>query len=173
METKVCSKCGVEKPLSDFYKQANGKYGRHSWCKECYREHQNNSSISYPPKTEGAKVCTRCGVEYPIAFFNKSKRSKDGRSSYCKDCTHVITIKSQLQRRYNITLEEYNAMLKSQDYKCAICEKPLVRTQSKSCVDHNHQTGEVRGILCFQCNTAAGLVNEDILTLRRMIDYLS
>lgn len=74
-----------------------------------------------------------------------------------------------LLKAYGITLEEYNEILKKQDNKCVICGKKSI----KLVVDHDHETGKVRGLLCNQCNTALGLFQEDILTLQKSIDYIS
>jgi hypothetical protein len=64
---------------------------------------------------------------------------------------------SYLKRVYGITLKEYNDILKSQSYSCASCGNADAGTRSKFntfCVDHNHKTGKVRGLLCSSCNRA-------------------
>ncbi len=61
-------------------------------------------------------------------------------------------------------------MFDEQDGKCMICKKPP--RSRKLAVDHNHQTGEVRSLLCTKCNTALGLVNEDKEILFMMLEYL-
>jgi hypothetical protein len=69
--------------------------------------------------------------------------------------------------RYGLTLEEYIKLFKDQDNKCAICgeEKPLI-------VDHNHATGKVRGLLCYSCNTAIGLLKDDPAMIFAAYKYL-
>ena len=68
-------------------------------------------------------------------------------------------------------------MSKAQDDKCAICNKPETqrdrRNRVKSlCVDHNHSSGEVRSLLCSNCNTALGLLKEDVSIFEAAINYL-
>lgn len=60
------------------------------------------------------------------------------------------------RKRYGLTAEEFRAILASQDGKCAICAKPLEDTAGKRAVDHDHQTGAVRGLLCVPCNGSLG-----------------
>lgn len=64
--------------------------------------------------------------------------------------------KSHLKRNYGLTLEQFDALLASQGGGCAICGKPGVDH-----VDHDHETGRVRGILCFRCNVALGQLDDD------------
>lgn len=62
-----------------------------------------------------------------------------------------------LRQRYGMSLEDYDRMYSLQDGRCAICGRSL----DLLCVDHNHQTGEVRGLLCKVCNQWLGLVDDD------------
>lgn len=78
-----------------------------------------------------------------------------------------------LRKRYGITLEEYNDMLYNQDEKCAICGVVECRVNTHFSVDHNHETGEVRGLLCNDCNTGLGLFLDDPERLKRAIHYLT
>ncbi len=57
-----------------------------------------------------------------------------------------------LRRTYGITLEQYQELLEKQDYKCAVCEKKQTSLKYNLHVDHDHGTGEIRGLLCFRCN---------------------
>jgi len=78
-----------------------------------------------------------------------------------------------LQSRYNISLDTYNVLSDTQNGVCAICGYPeTIGISKKLKVDHNHNTGKVRGLLCSRCNSALGFVNEDIEILENMIFYL-
>jgi hypothetical protein len=78
--------------------------------------------------------------------------------------------KSELKRKYGITEAEYFDMLDKQQGKCAICE---CEPQGKDfAVDHNHKTGEVRGLLCSNCNTGIGLLGDDVSRLIAARQYL-
>lgn len=66
---------------------------------------------------------------------------------------------ARLRSRYGITRDEYNAMLEVQDGRCAICGKEGGGSRGNMLdVDHDHETGKVRGLLCRACNTALGIV---------------
>lgn len=76
-----------------------------------------------------------------------------------------------LRNRYGITLEDYNTMLESQNGVCAACKTPSDTTR-RLCVDHCHNTGKIRGLLCFKCNAILGLSHDSIDILRSAIDYI-
>ena len=69
---------------------------------------------------------------------------------------------------YGISIEEYESMLESQSGLCAICAEP----GQKLFVDHNHQTGKVRGLLCPSCNGALGMVREDLAIIDSLKAYV-
>ena len=81
-----------------------------------------------------------------------------------------------LKSYYGITLEEYQAKLESQGNVCAICGQPeQVKRDGQVkalAVDHDHETGKVRGILCQACNKALGLLKDDVSLFQKSIDYL-
>ena len=134
------------------------------------------------------RVCRVCKKQKNLLDeYYLSRRDPTKKSSYsyeCKECTvkrtveynreHSTSVRSQyLKRNYGLTFEEFEAMLSDQDNCCAICKstKPLGRHKRFN-VDHHNKTGNVRGLLCSNCNTALGLVNDNILTLKSMIQYL-
>jgi hypothetical protein len=89
---------------------------------------------------------------------------------------HVVALYG-LQRNYDLSLEEYSRMLHAQNYVCAICEKPEIRTGNNGKpvalhVDHDHKTGRVRGLLCYKCNSALGGMEDSQDTFRAAIRYL-
>ena len=76
------------------------------------------------------------------------------------------------QAGIDLTLKEYAEMREHQDYCCAICETPEVQLGRKLGVDHNHTTGDVRGLLCTNCNAALGLLKDSPRLLRTAATYL-
>jgi len=58
----------------------------------------------------------------------------------------------RFKRRYGITLDDYNEMLKKQSNKCKICKISPDNLKRKLCIDHCHETGKIRGLLCDKCN---------------------
>jgi len=81
-----------------------------------------------------------------------------------------------LKAEYGITLDEYNDMLQQQDYTCAVCNEPETIRQGdkvkRLSVDHDHETGKIRSLLCHRCNTALGLILEDKDRLLSLIQYI-
>jgi hypothetical protein len=67
-----------------------------------------------------------------------------------------------LKKTYGITLEQYNKLLVEQNYSCYICQKSITEFKKRLAVDHNHKTGEIRGLLCMWCNKALGLFHDKI-----------
>ncbi len=113
------------------------------------------------------KVCSGCGAKKPVGHFNKSKRSPDGRSSRCKTCDNS----RRYQELYGISGVEYERLFKAQGGVCAICER-RPRTKALS-VDHDHLSGEVRGLLCFTCNSGILMyAQNDADRLLRAAQYL-
>lgn len=122
--------------------------------------------------------------EYKAQYFqdNKEKiikRNKERRKNEDK----IVNINYHLKSKYNTTLEEIEAYYIIQQGKCFICNKNLktswifgVRDNPKGsdtmCIDHNHKTGKVRGLLCFNCNIALGFFKDDIKSLKMAVKYL-
>jgi hypothetical protein len=82
-------------------------------------------------------------------------------------------------KQYGLTIDQFEALLAAQGHACAICSQPLrawvprdERTLERPCIDHDHVTGKVRGILCTPCNLALGYLKDDPALFGRAIDYL-
>lgn len=83
-------------------------------------------------------------------------------------------IRSQAMKyKYKITLKDYETLLILQDFKCAICSRHEEENRKPFVVDHDHNTGEVRGLLCFRCNTGIGQLGDSTLLLSKAIQYLN
>lgn len=133
------------------------------------------------------KTCVKCYKNKPLDEFALNKKSKDGRSYDCKKCHREYVTeyyklnprksKSSSLNRYGITIEDYEILFDKQKGVCAICSKPETRictqgmVQSLS-VDHDHETGLIRGLLCDRCNKAIGLFYHDLDLLTNAIEYL-
>ena len=81
--------------------------------------------------------------------------------------------KCDLKRNYGITEEEYDKLLKAQDFKCAICEKTEEKSGRKLSVDHCHTSNNIRGVLCTACNTALGKFKDDVHLLEMAIKIIT
>lgn len=112
----------------------------------------------------------RC-EEYVPEEFEKRTHGLDKKCTLSKEgCSSRNLWADYLKRAYNITLEEYDRMLKAQGGKCAICSCEL---KGRNChVDHNHETGEVRGLLCHSCNVGLGMFRDDRGRFLKASEYL-
>ena len=143
------------------------------------------------------KHCPKCNSEKSDDCFYKVKLTKDNLSQYCKECTKLESRKRYKQnpepakkrarkrtpqeaRRlrlladYGLTLDEYDAMLEKQNYCCAICGSSDSKHHKSEhfCIDHSHTTGEVRGLLCNDCNLVIGRANDNTDVLSSAVEYL-
>ena len=132
------------------------------------------------------KACSKCKIEKPIASFAFHKHTKDRRRHECRDCIGVwrrahrkmqgpqYDKKHALKRFYKITIEDFEAMMEAQKGLCAICktDKPGGRWNIL-CVDHDHETKQVRGLLCQNCNQGLGFFKDNVKSLASAIQYLS
>lgn len=100
--------------------------------------------------------------EYCRKYYakNKKQRYEDGRKRF-------------LMNKFGITIEEYNNLFEKQKGCCAICGIHQNKLDKKLAVDHGHETGEIRGLLCTRCNLLLGNVNDDISILINSIQYLN
>lgn len=125
--------------------------------------------------------CTSCGVFKLASDFSLERDSRAvggvAMRSQCRPCREHIKWKAFIIRTYGITAEDYYAMLAAQDNKCALCGSEEVNnsrvSSGKLFIDHCHNTGKVRGLLCSKCNHAIGLLNDDVDLLHKAITYLS
>lgn len=122
------------------------------------------------------KPCGKCKETKPLSEFNRDKRRKDGRQSWCRACmsayNKTYSRSHWLQYMYGLTLEEYNDILEAQGGSCAICGKTPEEGGRPLLVDHDHKTGEIRGLLCDGCNTALGYFEDSSGWRELAIKYL-
>lgn len=119
------------------------------------------------------KVCTICKINEPEVFRKR-----------CRDCitkfysktlpktglvgTPEWTLKMKL-KRYTLTSNQYDELMRSQDSKCAICNM----VPETICVDHDHVTGKVRGLLCDRCNKGLGFFKDNLTYLESAMHYIA
>lgn len=117
---------------------------------------------------EGTKWCARCQQFRPLDAYTKHAGKMP---AYCQPCQRFYNMERRLLHSFGLTWDEYELLLACQDGRCAICGgQPRKHLLS---VDHDHKTGEVRGLLCSRCNhRLLGSANDDPARLRRAADYL-
>lgn len=144
MEHKFCSGCKKDLPISSFSKRKTSKRA-----------------------SQPVSKCKKCRVSVQRSY--KERRTASGGSVY-----RDVEWPSKLRRLYGIEPEDYSRMLEAQCGGCAICGSTTYgyNGKEKFAVDHCHETGKVRGLLCGPCNKGLGLFRDDIKTMNRAIAYL-
>jgi hypothetical protein len=160
---KRCKTCGQVKPLGEFYRSPGMKDGHRNDCKTCNLAAKAKRHRANPlPARERAKQWAKENPERVAA--NHARYRADGRKK-------AADRRSYLKRTYGITPEDYDETLAAQGGVCAICgRKP--RSDISLHVDHDHESGRRRGLLCFKCNNALGDFRDDIVQLQRAVSYL-
>ena len=139
------------------------------------------------------KICTVCKVEKPLDDFHRRNTAKDGRQNKCKECNSNQTKNWQAKnwdrvlegqkrrdsapdsnhrrraRKYGMSSEELEQFLLAAEGKCTICGR---HPNQWLVVDHDHSSGNVRGVLCEKCKQALGLMEDNIEYLSSAIKYL-
>lgn len=127
-------------------------------------------------KTLPKPLCKSCGFAQIATEFIYTMRKRDGRRKHkrCHTCWKKVTQfsnRSNILRKYNMTCQEYLDKIEKQGGCCEICGCPDNGDRSLA-VDHDHNTGQVRGLLCGKCNGGIGLLKDNAGLLRKAINYL-
>lgn len=136
--------------------------------------------------TSTSKKCARCGETKLLSEFNKNREHRDGLAAWCRPCNSVNckqwakenptqkrlrTRESHLRKQYGIGLEDYARMLEEHGGVCAICFETCQKGGYLS-VDHDHNTGKIRGLVCDFCNNGLGRFRDSSKILRSAAIYL-
>lgn len=113
---------------------------------------------------DGKKKCSKCKRNLPIGEFYKSKELLCGLGTRCRRCS----LGYEWARKFGLSLEAADALLEAQSGTCRAC-----KSTEDLHLDHNHDTGEIRGFLCGNCNRALGLLHDDPLVIVRLLKYLA
>lgn len=189
---QICPKCGKTWPLKMFSK-------RRRQCKQCIAEYhiaryaRGQRTRPYRPShlSNIEKYCPKCKQTKPAECFGIRGNAKYLKS-YCYDCEAVEwrnrrkaykerypdqmraqQARADLRVNHGITLAQYDEILSAQGGGCAICgaAKPS-KHRERLYIDHNHETGVIRGLLCDNCNRGIGHLGEDIERLLKAVEYL-
>lgn len=154
--SKDCPRCDTALPLEAFNRDKSRKGGLSCWCRGCQAEAQKAFRALRMADPEYRAACVAQTVAWNAANPEVAERTKR---------------RSHLKRLYGMTLERYEELHESQGGLCAICDKPEKGGRWLS-VDHNHETGQVRQLLCSQCNLGIGAVGESPEWFDRAKAYL-
>ena len=131
--------------------------------------------------------CSLCKKEKPFPDFCLSRSRKIGLSSVCRPCTKIkseewrkkyperftsVVRRRNRLKKYGLTDAAFKALLSSQGSKCAVCRDEISEGSFRCHVDHDHDTGAVRGILCNKCNAGIGMLQESADVVRAALEYL-
>jgi hypothetical protein len=170
----------------------NNQYGKCTICGEV-ASHKNNKycgvcwgtnrKLLLGKNREGFCICSTCKEEKPFTaeYFHRNKKTKSGLNQVCKPCRLAYNREYYKARKeenngvppYSHKNREYHLRfsygLKPEDVptNCQVCD-----SDKKICVDHDHETGRVRGFICDSCNVAIGKAQDDPNLLRALADYL-
>lgn len=189
-ETKYCRDCGEFRPVAEFTRDKRRTDGLAFYCRTHARlrlRKSHDAKRGKPPSHRfprdvvvplGHKWCPDCNAVKPLEDFVRNSGLPSGYAPYCKPCHNARGKLSRdkvggsrtyhLKRRYGITAEDADAMLAEQDGLCAICG-----VAPAAHVDHDHVTGAVRQLLCFNCNGGLGQFKDDPELLHRAAYYVA
>ena len=130
------------------------------------------------------KKCSKCGVEKElIEFGNYTYKGQPRKRATCKSCKNEQQSKRYSEapevhreylykKKYGISIQEYDELLAAQGGCCKICGTDTPNGQGRFVIDHNHTTGEIRGLLCSTCNTGLGNFFDNPQFLKNAATYL-
>jgi len=198
-KTRLCVECGKRKPLGPKYFRESTYAGEKRFTRLCRGCHQKKyqrptylkkSKHKVAPPGTKTQVCTSCGLRKSLEFFSvRADKRKSGAvvARYRRDCRRCVAKRTyqyhalngrpdryaEKLRAFGMTLAEYDAIASAQGWTCALCRKAEKNPRKRLAVDHCHQTGEIRGLLCTSCNHMLGRMGDTVDGVRRVLAYLS
>lgn len=148
MAIATCTKCGDE-PVA--------VKSHSSWGRNCLNA--SRKALYDARKGTPRDPCVKC------------KNARTNNDPYqCSVCISARAKASVLKNKYGITVCQFAKLRIEANDRCQICDEP--QTSKLGAVDHDHQTGEARGYLCFDCNSAIGKLGDTVKGVQRALDYL-
>lgn len=171
-QTARCTKCDETKVLSEFYFSK----GKRKWCKGCYRQWHRTRYATKNGADDSPRACGHCGE----SFQPKIRANSTFCSPKCKEAERRASGRQRdqhLRRKYGISAEDYDRLLAEQGGGCALCgvrpeDLNSGRYRTYLHVDHCHDTGRVRGLLCPEHNLLLGRFGDSPEMFRRVLEYL-
>jgi Recombination endonuclease VII len=195
-EVKSCTKCEIVKPLSEFGMAARNPKAKQSVCKVCVRIRQDewgNRLAARDPRglsPPGSIKCRLCGEEKQPDKFGRRAKTVAGFDTACFQCCRNrdrIRYRKDIEKRKNqakwgaikcsfgLSKAQWMSLLEEQKGKCAICQGAFEFTKGSKmnpCVDHDHDSKSVRGLLCRRCNQGLGLLCDSSEITALATEYL-
>jgi Recombination endonuclease VII len=121
---------------------------------------------------KGTRGCKTCRNKHSV---DSHKRNPEGTKQYQRDWMRKQRAENperlqdyHFRKDYGITIEERNAKLEKQNHCCAVCKRLMENPH----VDHDHETDQIRDLLCRECNSGLGFFKDDVLILESALAYL-
>ena len=175
---KTCPACGQQQPVSAFGRNRSLPDGLSFYCRACNRERSNRfyrdrrraegrevRDLSWVPA--GSRWCPVCQQAIALSDYAKNSRTASGFGSRCRRCANDANSAGYFYRTYGLTARDLDALRSAQGDRCAVCG-----SDGPEHLDHDHQTGRVRQLLCQRCNNGLGLFKDDPAVLRAAADYV-
>lgn len=160
---KVCCTCKKEKPDSDFHKDATLPTGLYRRCKAC---RVKDGKDYYRRNRESILQAT---AKYRAAHREKNRENI---SVWRKNNPDRVKEYAWVRRGVALSVREYDEKLHKQHCRCAICKKHISSLSYVLVVDHDHVTGQVRGLLCQRCNSTLGMIEAKSPGLDSYLNYI-
>lgn len=165
---KKCNTCGIEQLIENFHRASREKDGHRGECKSC-RKNEKKYYNSEKRKQQYWENKEEENKKNRLWWsLHKEEVAERRKSKY----DYTKTKDTYLNWKYGISMDVYSEILEAQKYRCAICGCDSRLQQKALAVDHDHETGKVRGLLCTSCNTAIGSFKDSVELLYKAIEYL-
>lgn len=186
LEYKECNKCYTNQPIKNFSKVFSSKDCYRNTCSACESKRRyelGEDRLRYRANNVDQIKCLHCDEIFKLNHysFSELKRKNPSCSSCVTTKNNIWRDKKSISNQCIITRKEYDDLLHSQNYVCAICHEPerrMIRGKvARLCVDHCHNSqgkgiNKIRGLLCSACNQSLGLMRDSSVFLRNAADYL-
>lgn len=156
---KRCGKCEEWKSFCEFGKSSRSKDGLRNTCRGCRKKYNQTHRVE---KAEYNKEYRQVHRIKLIKQQKEYRQTEEGKIACCR---------RDLKKSFGITLEDFDKMAENQNGVCAICGNININGH-RLCVDHNHETGKIRALLCDHCNHLLGCAKENVTVLQSAINYL-
>ena len=155
VDKKTCKQCLEQKLPSQFN-------GRMATCKTCQGINDRARYLADPDKFRKATT----------AYYERNKQQVIDAATRWRRANPEKTSAIHRLKRHGITQDQFIAMKESQGFGCKVCGRPESECTKGLCIDHDHKTGKIRGLLCNGCNAALGFMQDDIAAIRALVTYL-
>lgn len=179
---KRCSRCDLPKEIGEFRKRPENKDGYGNMCSDCRNTRRRTQYQQEKEKIRAQQAAWYRRNKTKVAIDNQIYREDPTHKARMRQQqaewrrTHKEHIRLQERRRrlerYGLTPDGFDQLLAAQNGMCAICNTTRLGSRNL-CIDHNHKTGKIRGLLCVACNMAIGYMKDNPARLKAAADYLS